>query len=195
MGAYMELILATNNKGKQQEIRSLLPQTTILTLKDIGFNQEIPEPYHTFRENACTKAKTIYDFCGKPVMADDSGICANALNGAPGVFSARFAGDDASDEENVQKLLQQLENAGTRKAHYTAVICLIINGEAHYFEGNCYGAIIRAPRGKGGFGYDPVFVPDGYGQTFGELPAAIKNGLSHRGAAVQQMVQFLNGFS
>lgn len=186
-----ELVIASNNQGKIREIKSMIDELSLLSLKDIGFDQEIPEPFHTFEENALTKAQTIYQFCEKNVFADDSGICANALNGEPGVFSARFAGLPSDDEENLQKLLAGLKHKDDRSAYYKAVICLIWNGEPYFFEGVCNGAIIEEKRGDGGFGYDPIFVPDGYEQTFAELPLEIKNTISHRGKAVQAMVTFL----
>ncbi len=187
-----ELVVATNNAGKLREIKSLLPDWNLLTLEDIGFRGEIPEPHDTFNENARAKAQTIYEFCGKPVMADDSGLCIDALGGAPGVFSARYAGDGATDEENVQKALSVLGDGTDRKAHYTAVICLILNGATHFFEGYCHGQITSSPQGKDGFGYDPIFMPDGYDETFAELPLSIKNTLSHRGEATRQMARFFH---
>ncbi len=164
---------------------------SLLSLKDIGFTNDIPEPYHTFEENAHIKASTIHQYCGKNVFADDSGICANALDGAPGVISARYAGEPADDERNLQKLLEELKNQTDRTGYYKAVICLIWEGQAYYFEGVCNGTIIESKRGTGGFGYDPIFVPDGYDKTFAELPLDIKNEISHRGKAVRKMVAFL----
>lgn len=186
-----ELVIATNNAGKLTELRALLPTIELLTLKDIGFLQDIPEPYPTFRENAHIKASTVNNFCGKAVMADDSGICIDHLNGGPGVLSARYAGTHATDEENVQRALSALEGAADRNAHYKAVICLITPSGTHYFEGECHGRISASPQGKDGFGYDPIFMPDGYEQTFAQLPLSLKNELSHRGKAVRSMVQFL----
>lgn len=186
-----ELVIASNNQGKIREIKSMIDELSLLSLKDMGFDQEIPEPFHTFEENALTKAQTIYQFCEKNVFADDSGICANALNGEPGVFSARFAGLPSDDEKNLQKLLAELKHKDDHSAYYKAVICLIWNGEPYFFEGVCNGTIIEEKRGDGGFGYDPIFVPDGYEQTFAELPLDIKNTISHRGKAVRAMVAFL----
>lgn len=163
----------------------------LLSLKDIGFNEDIPEPYDTFEENAAAKARTISTFCGKNTFADDSGICVNALGGAPGVFSARYAGEGATDGANLQKLLIEMDGKTDRSAYYKAVICLVWNGETHYFDGVCNGRILEAPQGDGGFGYDPIFVPDGYAQSFGQLPADIKHSISHRGKAVRKMVAFL----
>lgn len=186
-----ELVIASNNQGKIREIRSIIDELSLLSLRDIGFDQEIPEPFHTFEENALTKAQTIYTYCEKNVFADDSGICATALNGEPGVFSARYAGLPSDDEKNLQKLLTELKYKDDRSAYYKAVICLIWNGEPYFFEGVCNGTIIEEKRGDGGFGYDPIFIPDGYDQTFAELPLEIKNVISHRGKAVRAMVEFL----
>lgn len=185
----MELLLASNNRGKIAEIQRLLPDFTVLGLRDIGYTDPIDEPFQTFRENAWIKAKTLHDFCGKPVLSDDSGICVDALNGAPGVFSARFAGEDATDEDNNRKLLSALEGNENRNAHYTAVLCLMLDRQAHYFEGNCKGGIALKPAGQGGFGYDPLFIPEGYSQTFGELDASVKKQISHRAKALQQLLK------
>ena len=187
-----ELVVASNNKGKIFEIHQMLPDMTLVSLDDIGFTKEIPEPHHTFRENALTKARTIYDFCGKNVFADDSGICATALGGLPGVDSAHYSGF-RDDEKNLWKLVQELKPFSDKTAWYYAVICLIWEGEVHYFEGRCDGHIIAEKHGQGGFGYDPVFVPDGFVHTFAELPLSIKNQISHRARAVAAMVEFLNG--
>lgn len=187
----MELVIASNNKGKIKEIVSILDELNILSLKDIGFTADIPEPYETFEENAHTKAATVYAFCNKNVFADDSGICVHALNGAPGVFSARYAGEPTDDDRNLHTLLNNLESKEDRTAYYKAVICLIWDGEAYYFEGVCKGTITTEPRGTGGFGYDPVFVPDGYDSTFAELDPGVKNEISHRGKAVRKMAAFI----
>lgn len=186
-----ELVIASNNEGKIREIKQMIGHISLLSLKDIGFTGDIPEPYHTFEENAREKAMTIHRFSGKNVFADDSGICANALHGQPGVFSARYAGYPADDERNLQKLLAELGGKDDRTAYYKAVICLVWNGQVHYFVGICNGTVIEQKRGSGGFGYDPVFVPEGYSETFAELPPAIKNNISHRGRAIRQMVAFL----
>ncbi|XZF14837.1 RdgB/HAM1 family non-canonical purine NTP pyrophosphatase [Chitinophagaceae bacterium MMS25-I14] len=187
-----ELIIASNNKGKIAEINWLLPDFALSSLRDIGYTEDIPEPYNSFEENAQAKAAAIYLFSDKNVFADDSGICIDALDGAPGVFSARYAGEPSDDEKNLQLVLDNMKGIADRKAHYKAVICLIWEGETYFFEGLCYGTLTEAPRGEGGFGYDPIFVPDGYEQTFGELSPEIKNKISHRGKAVRKMVDFLN---
>lgn len=186
-----ELVLASNNPGKIKEIRAILPGFTLLSLSDIGFNRDIEEPFNTFRDNALIKARTIAEFSGKDVLSDDSGICIEALNGAPGVYSARYAGEPKNDERNLQKVLTELQGVANRSAYYVAVICLIRDGSAHFFEGYCSGRIAHEPTGDGGFGYDPIFIPDGYAQTFGELPPDVKHRLSHRGAALRKMATFL----
>jgi XTP/dITP diphosphohydrolase len=187
-----QLVIASNNPGKILEIRQMIEGIDLLSLKDIGFTADIPEPFHTFEENAFAKASAIHKFCEKNVFADDSGICVNELNGAPGVDSAHFSGE-RDDEKNLQKVLQLLNGLQDRSAFYKAVICLIWNEQTYYFEGICRGHIIEEKRGSGGFGYDPIFVPDGYEETFAQLPLSIKNQISHRGIAVQKMVAFLQG--
>jgi XTP/dITP diphosphohydrolase len=186
-----ELVVASNNAGKLKEIELLLQHIKLLTLKDIGFAAEIPEPYHTFRENAYEKAKTVFNFCHKNVFAEDSGICVRALQDAPGVDSAHYSGS-RNDEANLQKVLLEMKQTNFRYAYYKAVICLIWKGETHYFEGVCEGKIMKEKRGENGFGYDPIFVPDGHTLTFAELPVEVKNSISHRSKAVQKMVAFLN---
>ena len=185
-----QLVIASNNEGKIREIRELVHGIELLSLRDIGFSQEIAELFHTFEENALAKASTIHKFCGKNVFADDSGLCVNALNGEPGVDSAHYSGTRI-DEKNLQKILTELKGKDDRSAFYKAVICLVWNEEVYYFDGICEGRIIEEKRGDGGFGYDPVFIPDGYDMTFGELPLDIKNRVSHRGKAVKKMVEWL----
>lgn len=185
-----QLVIASNNVGKIQEIRAVMEGIELLSLSDIGFTAEIPEPYCTFEENALAKASAIYEFCGKNVFADDSGLCIHALQGAPGVDSAHYSGE-RNDEKNLQRVLDELKGATDRGAFYKAVICLIWDGEVYYFEGICEGAITAEKRGVHGFGYDPVFMPAGYDKTFGELPLGIKNEISHRGKAVRKMVEWL----
>jgi len=185
-----ELVIASNNEGKILEIRAMIDSIELLSLKDIGFIEEIPEPYFTFEENAMAKASAIHKYSGKNVFADDSGICVNALGGAPGVISAHYSGK-RDDEANLQKVLHELEDKDDRTAYYKAVICLMWEDETYFFEGICKGTIINEKRGTGGFGYDPIFVPDGYEETFAQLPLSVKNKISHRGKAVEKMVQFL----
>jgi XTP/dITP diphosphohydrolase len=192
MEQVIELVVASNNKGKLREISSLIANVTLLSLDDIGYQGEIDEPFHSFEENALAKAQAIHQFSGKKVFADDSGICVEALNGAPGVNSAYFGGLPRSDAKNNDKLLYSLEGKENRNAFYKAVICLIWNDQPFFFEGICKGRIAESPRGENGFGYDPLFIPEGYEQTFGELALDIKNSISHRGKAVTKLVEFLN---
>lgn len=169
----------------------MLPNIELSSLKDIGFIHDIPEPYLTFAENAAAKAKTVQAYAAKNTFADDSGICVSALNEAPGVHSARYAGTNAKDGDNLQKLLTNMLGITDRRAHYKAVICLIWDEQEHYFEGTCHGTLAEKPAGDGGFGYDPIFIPEGYSQTFGQLPQDVKNKLSHRGEAVRKMVDWI----
>jgi len=185
-----ELVIASNNEGKILEIRQMIEGIDLLSLKDIGFTEEIPEPYHTFEENALAKASAIHKFSGKNVFADDSGLCVSALHDAPGVDSAHFSGE-RDDEKNLQKVLAELNGSADRSAFYKAVICLIWKEEVYYFDGICEGDIIKEKRGSGGFGYDPIFIPKGYSETFAELPLATKNKISHRGKAIEKMISFL----
>jgi XTP/dITP diphosphohydrolase len=186
-----QLVIASNNEGKIREIKAMVEHIQLLSLDEIGFSADIPEPYHTFEENALAKASLINSVTGKNVFADDSGICVNALHGEPGVDSAHYSGE-RDDEKNLQKVLAGLMDAIDRSAYYKAVICLIWDDEVYYFEGVCEGQIIEEKRGSGGFGYDPIFIPDGYKETFAELPLNIKNQISHRGKAVKKMVEWLN---
>ena len=186
-----ELVIASNNPGKIREIREVVRGIELSSLSDIGFTEEIPEPFHTFEENALAKASAIYNATGKNVFADDSGLCVIALNGAPGVDSAHYSGS-RNDEANLQQVLAELKDKEDRSAFYKAVICLMWEGEVYYFEGICEGRIIEQKRGERGFGYDPIFIPTGYDETFGELPSDIKNSISHRGKAVRKMVEWLN---
>lgn len=186
-----ELVLASANKKKIKELNELLVGFKVLSLQDIGFDQEIAEPFFSFSENAFTKANTIYSFCKKNVLADDSGICVSALNDAPGVFSARYAGLNANDETNLNKLIEDMQGQSDRRAYYKAVLCLIWEGQAHYFEGECHGHLLSEKKGENGFGYDPIFVPDGYNETFAELSPSIKQSISHRAIAMQKMIAFI----
>lgn len=188
----MDLIFATNNKHKVEELKSLLNgQFAITTLKEAGIEKDIPEPHDTLEANAGEKSKTIFNISGKNCFGEDTGLEVEALNGAPGVKSARYAGPENSFEKNVAKLLSNLQGVGDRKAQFRTVISLILNGKEHLFEGICKGRILEAPQGEGGFGYDPVFVPEGADRSFAEMSLAEKNRYSHRARAVEQLTAFL----
>jgi XTP/dITP diphosphohydrolase len=189
----MKLIFATNNKHKIDEVRSaLVPAISIITLKEAGIDIDIPEPHDTLKENAEEKAATIYTMTGKACFSEDTGLEVYALNNAPGVHSARYAGEEKSFEKNIDKLLNELRVKENRKARFRAVICLILDGKKHFFEGVCEGQIIEERKGKGGFGYDPVFLPDGSSKTLAEMNMEEKNAISHRKKAVDKLVVFLN---
>lgn len=191
----MQLIFASNNKGKITEIKRILPSNyTLLSLSDINLTEEIPEPFFTFKENAHAKANYIYNITGKNCFAEDSGIIAAALIDKPGVLSARYAGHHGNDIANNNKLLLQLADKDNRNAYYMAVICLILDGKTYYFEGKCEGIIATEPVGNNGFGYDPIFIPNGFEHTFGELSLEIKLSLSHRSKAMHEMINFLKNY-
>lgn len=188
----MQLIFATHNKNKIKEVKSLIPKTIdLLSLDDINLLTEIEETASTLEGNALLKAKTIYEKTGTNCFADDSGLLVEALNGAPGVHSARYAGEQKNDEDNIQKLLQNLNSESNRKAHFKTVMALIIDGKDYLFEGIIHGKIITEKIGTNGFGYDPIFRPDGYTETFAQLNSETKNAISHRGIALQKLLEFL----
>ena len=187
-----KLVFATNNRHKLDEISQILGEKIeLLSLKDIHCSEEIPETADTLEGNAIQKAEYIHQHYGYDGFADDSGLEVESLNGAPGVYSARYASDGHDSEANMQKLLQNLEGISNRKAQFRTAICLIIDGETHLFEGICKGEIIQEKRGGSGFGYDPIFVPEGYFETFAELGNEIKNQISHRAKAVEMLCQYL----
>jgi len=189
----MHLIFATHNKNKLKEVKCLMPNAiTLLSLEDINFQSEIEETSATIEGNALLKAQTIYKQTGRNCFADDSGLLVDALNGAPGVYSARYAGAQKNNEDNLQKLLFDLRNIETRDAHFKTVMALIIDGKEYQFEGIVTGKIISEKIGTHGFGYDPIFVPNGYTETFAQLSSEIKNTISHRARALQKMLAFIN---
>lgn len=187
-----ELVIASNNSGKIMEIQSMIENIQLYSLKDIHFEQEIEEPFYSFEENAFTKANTVFKFCNKNTFADDSGLCVSALHNDPGVHSAYYGGLPRSDQKNNDRLLKELELVADRSAFYKCVICLIWDEQTYYFEGICEGKIAVQPTGDNGFGYDPLFIPDGHEESFGTLPLDVKNRLSHRGKAVRKMINFIN---
>jgi len=189
----MELIFASHNAHKAEEIRQLLPLTLKLyTLSDINYKDEIPETGSTLEENARIKAQTIFNKVKRPVFADDTGLEVEALGGAPGVYSARFAGEEGNAVANMKKLLKEMEGIENRKAKFRCCIVLIINNTEYVFNGIVRGTIALSPKGNNGFGYDPVFIPEGDIHTFAELPLCVKNTISHRTLAIKQMVNFLS---
>lgn len=188
----MKIVFATNNAHKLNEIRKISKdQLEILSLSDINCHDDIPETGKTLQENALIKAQYVKDIFGLDSFADDTGLEVEALNNAPGIYSARFAGEKCDSEDNMRKLLHDLEGVENRNARFRTVIALLLSGETHYFEGEIAGEIIDAKRGNNGFGYDPIFMPYGYDKTFGELPEEVKNKLSHRAIATQKLVTFL----
>lgn len=187
-----QLIFATNNQHKVTEIRALLGEGYhIITLREAGIDTDIPEPYHTLEENARTKSATIYKMTGTDCFGEDTGLEVYALHNEPGVKSARYAGDGRDVAANIDKLLHNLEGKTNRSARFRTVISLIINGKEHQFEGICEGQIIAQRRGTEGFGYDPVFVPDGDTRAFAEMCLEEKNKFSHRGKAMKKLISFL----
>ncbi len=188
----MELVFASNNQHKLREIRDIAGNDyQMLSLVDIGFHEEIDETELTLEGNALLKARAIHQRFNKNVFADDTGLEVEALDGRPGVFSARYAGEGCSFEDNVKKLLQELKGIENRKARFRTAIALILNDKEYIFEGIVNGVITERPSGGGGFGYDPVFLPDGYQQNFAEMDAEIKNKISHRGRAMEKLFVFL----
>lgn len=187
-----KLVVATNNAHKLEEIAAILGnEMELLSLKDIQCNVDIPETANTLEGNARQKAMYIYENYGMDCFADDTGLEVEALDGAPGVFSARYAGDGHNSEANMQKLLAELDGKENRKAQFRTAICLIMHGKEYLFEGIVKGIIIKEKRGNTGFGYDPIFVPEGHSLTFAELGNDIKNTISHRARAVEKLCQFL----
>ena len=189
----MKLIFATNNQYKVEEIRSVLVNRfNIITLQEAGIDIDIPEPYDTLEENASGKSGTIFQMKGINCFSEDTGLEVTALNGEPGVKSARYAGDGRSFDKNIEKLLINLADKPDRGARFRTIISLILDGKETLFEGICEGRIIEEKRGSGGFGYDPIFVPSGSNKTFAEMTMEEKTQYSHRARATEKLVAFLN---
>ena len=187
-----ELIFASSNQHKAEEIESALPPGfRIIIMKEAGITEEIPEPFPTLEENSKHKAVFLHERLKKDCFSEDTGLEVEALNGEPGVKSARYAGENKSFEKNIEKLLQQLDRQTNRNARFRTVFTLILDGQQHQFEGICNGTITEENSGTGGFGYDPVFVPDGSKLTFAEMTMEEKNKFSHRKKGLDQMLQFL----
>ncbi len=189
----MKIVFATNNKYKVEEVKDLLPEVIeVLTLAEIGCHEDIEETAETLEGNAKIKSDHVKNHYGFDCFADDTGLEVEALNGAPGVYSARYAGEEATFEDNVQKLLQALEGISNRNARFRTVISLFLNGKQLFFEGVCDGTIEESTSGEKGFGYDPVFKPNAFDITFAEMDLKQKGRISHRGLAVKKLVEYLN---
>lgn len=191
----MELIFATHNNNKVKEVTKMLPSyLSMKSLTAIDFFEEIEETGETFEENALLKAKTIFNKTGKNVFADDSGLVIEALDGAPGVYSARYAGT-GKDEDNIAKALKELDGKTNRKAYFISIFCLILNGKEYFFEGRVNGTIATEIMGDNGFGYDPIFIPDGFSKSFAQMTPEEKNAISHRGKAIGKLNNFLTNLN
>ena len=188
-----KIIFATNNLHKLEEVRTILSgKAEIVSLAEIGCTDDIPETAETLRENAALKAKYVYENYRADCFADDTGLEIDALGGKPGVFSARYAGEPSNPVNNVKKVLAEMEGLVNRAAQFRTVITLLEKGEYHHFEGIVKGKISHEPHGNGGFGYDPIFIPEGYTQTFAELSPGVKNAISHRAVAIRKFVEYLD---
>ena len=188
-----KLIFATNNKHKLGEVREILDGTIqIVSLEEAGLSGEIPETADNLQGNALQKAQWVWERTHQDCFADDTGLEVEALDGAPGVYSARYAGEHCSFDDNINKLLKALDGKTNRRAQFRTVICLIENGKTRYFEGKVEGQILTERYGKEGFGYDPIFMPDRFAVSFAEMPLEVKNMISHRGLAVKQLTEYLN---
>jgi len=191
-----QLVFATNNRHKLDEVREVVNDNfEILSLKDIGCFEDIAETGTTLEENALIKVRYVKEKYGYDCFGDDTGLEVDALDGAPGVYSARYAGNDHDAKANMNKLLKKLSGETDRKAAFLSVIALILDGNEYLFEGRIDGTIIKDERGTAGFGYDPIFEPDGYDKTFAELGNDIKNQISHRAIAVKKLCEFLKGMN
>jgi XTP/dITP diphosphohydrolase len=188
----MEICFATNNEHKLAEVQKMLPDTIKLkTLAQVGCMEELPETQTTLEGNARQKAQYVFEHFEINCFADDTGLEVEALNGEPGVYSARYAGEQRNNQDNIKLLLEKLQGQANRKARFRTVVTLVLDGEYFDFEGTVEGKIIEAVRGSEGFGYDPVFVPDGYDKTFAEMTGEEKNQISHRGKAIAKLVTYL----
>ena len=188
----LKLVFATNNKHKLEEVQAMLTNFEIVSLADIHCFEDIPETADTLEGNAILKANFITEKFGLDCFADDTGLEVAALNNEPGVYSARYAGENNNAEANMNKLLKNLENNPNRKAQFMTAIALNIQGKQFIFEGICEGTILTVKRGKSGFGYDPIFMPDGFNTSFAEMDMNEKGNISHRGKAIEKLVTFLN---
>ena len=189
----MKLVFATNNRHKLQEVRDIVgDRVEVLSLADINCYDDIPETADTLQGNALIKARHIYEKYGFDCFADDTGLEVEALDGAPGVYSARYAGDECDSEANMRKLLENLTGKTNRNAQFRTVIALIVKGEEMLFNGIVKGSIATEKRGDSGFGYDPIFIPEGHCESFAQMSSEMKNSMSHRFRATQQLGDYLN---
>jgi len=189
----MQLVFATNNPNKLKEVQALIPNhITLLSLDAIGCFEDIPETHNTIEANAIQKATYIKENYGYDCFADDTGLEVDALDGKPGVFSARYAGEQRNAHDNMTKLLNELQNKSNRNAQFKTVISLHLNNKQYTFTGVCKGEITNKKQGDKGFGYDPIFKPKGHIQTFAQMDLSLKNSIGHRGKAIAQLVSFLN---
>ena len=188
-----KIVFATGNPNKLKEIRSAISSFEIVGLKDLRITEEIPETGDTLKKNALQKAKYVYEKTGLDCFSDDTGLEIEALNYRPGVYSAMYAGPNCNAESNMRKVLKELEESTSRKAQFKTVIALILDGKEYFFEGAIKGDILKEKTGNDGFGYDPIFRPIGYKESFAEMSIAQKNEISHRGLAVKKLVKFLAG--
>ncbi|APQ15855.1 non-canonical purine NTP diphosphatase [Maribacter hydrothermalis] len=192
----MKLVFATHNPNKLKEIQKLVPSfIELVSLDEIGCTEDIPETASSLEGNARIKASYVTKTYNFPCFADDTGLIVNALNGEPGVYSARYAGPQKNSKANMTKLLRNLKYKNNRTAFFKTVIALNIKGETHIFEGTVDGEITEKETGQNGFGYDPIFKPNGYEETFGQLPLSVKNKISHRGLAFKKLITYLNNIN
>lgn len=192
----MKIVFATHNKNKFNEVAILLPKgIELLSLEEIGCTEDIPETADTIEGNAKQKADYVTQKYGHNCFSDDTGLIVDSLNGAPGIYSARYAGEQKNAEDNMQKLLQNLDKKNNRSAHFKTVIALNIDNSTIVFEGKVEGTITTEKKGKKGFGYDPIFLPNGYNKTFAELPLAIKNKIGHRGKAITKLINHIESLT
>ena len=190
-----EICFVTSNNNKIKEVQSLIKNQKLISLKDLNFNREIKETENSIKKNAFIKANFIFNKYGVNCFSDDSGLQVDVLDNQPGVRSARYAGENASSNANVDLLLENLKDLKDRRAKFITFICLIINSDVKFFEGMIRGNITHTRRGDNGFGYDPIFVPNGYTKTFAEMPFDYKNSISHRAIATKKLVEYLNSLN
>jgi len=190
----MKLVFATNNKNKLKEVRAMLPNFEVVGLAEIGITEDIEETAKTLEGNAAIKANYVTKKLGLDCFADDTGLEVEALNNAPGVYSARYSGEHHNSEANMQKLLSELQNKTNRNAQFRTAVVLNLNSKQYVFEGICKGEILKEKKGNEGFGYDPIFKPDGFNSSFAEMSMKEKSEISHRGKAIQNLITFLKNY-